>query len=127
MKREGATKEAMGHSPLPWKLTDEAVGCAVCAKNGVDSYGVRDAKNELVCVSEHDSFAPSRSDCEFIITAVNERERLREVLTGAVIPYEAILMDSESRKWIAPVVWEAIKNAVTSARAVLNDEERSGG
>lgn len=55
------------------------------------------------------------SDCD--------SERLREALTQAAIPYEAILMDSESRRWIAPAVWGAMENAVAAARAALSNQK----
>src|SRR6185369_16814230 len=42
--------------------------------------------------------------------------RLREALAKAAIPYEAILMDGESRRWVAPEVWAAIETAVMDAR-----------
>ncbi len=61
---------------------------------------------------------------------VNERDqllaevaRLRKVLVQMAIPYEALLMDAESRKWIAPTVWSAIEAAVTAARAALSSEK----
>jgi hypothetical protein len=50
--------------------------------------------------------------------------QLREALAKAAIPYEALLMDVESRKWIAPEVWTAIETAVTAARAALSGKER---
>jgi hypothetical protein len=50
-----------------------------------------------------------------------ERDALREALASAVIPYEALLLDSESRRWIAPEVWSAMETAVTKARAALGE------
>jgi hypothetical protein len=44
---------------------------------------------------------------------------LAEALVECVIPYEALLVDAESRKWIAPQVWEAMERAVLAAREVL--------
>jgi len=48
-----------------------------------------------------------------------ENARLREVLAEAIIPYAALLVDAESRKWIAPNIWKAIETAVKGARAAL--------
>lgn len=45
--------------------------------------------------------------------------RLRRAATLYAIPYEALLMDSESRRWIAPEVWTAIENAVAALREAL--------
>lgn len=53
------------------------------------------------------------------VTLQAEVKGLREALIAAVIPYEALLIDSESRKWIAPEVWAAIENAVAALRAAL--------
>ena len=46
-------------------------------------------------------------------------QRLREALAQAALPYEALLVDAASRKWIAPEIWSAIETAVTAARAAL--------
>lgn len=40
-------------------------------------------------------------------------------LALCAIPYEALLMDAESRRWIAPVVWIEIEKAVIAARPAL--------
>jgi hypothetical protein len=48
---------------------------------------------------------------------------LREVAVLFAIPYEALLMDTESRKWIAPGVWKAIEDAVTALRHALGTQE----
>ena len=53
-------------------------------------------------------------------------KRLRKAVTLCAIPYEALLADSESRKWIAPEVWAAIENAVAALReALANTGEQS--
>lgn len=52
----------------------------------------------------------------------------REALTKAAIPYEGLLMDRESRKWIAPTVWKAIEDAVVAIRkSLLNEMEKKDG
>ncbi|HTG95763.1 MAG TPA: hypothetical protein VL866_24395 [Pyrinomonadaceae bacterium] len=68
-----------------------------------------------------------------IATTVNERDallaevgRLREALVKAAIPYEALLADAESRKWIAPEVWAAIEAAVIESRAALSGKVGEG-
>jgi hypothetical protein len=47
----------------------------------------------------------------------------REALTKAVVllavPYEGLLLDSESRRWIAPALWAAIEEGVKAARPAL--------
>jgi hypothetical protein len=53
--------------------------------------------------------------------------RLRKALVLAVIPYEAILMDAASRRWIAPEVWSAIENAVLAARTALSPKVETEG
>ena len=47
---------------------------------------------------------------------------LRKALAEAALPYEAILMDQPSQKWIAPSVWTAIQEAVSKVRAALAAE-----
>lgn len=52
--------------------------------------------------------------------------RLRKAATLCAIPYEALLVDRESRKWIAPEAWTAIENAVAALReALAHKEEKS--
>ena len=48
-----------------------------------------------------------------------EVERLRAVLVVCAIPYEALRMDDESRKWIAPSIWQRMIDATDAARAAL--------
>mgnify|MGYP007001732573 CR=1 FL=1 len=45
--------------------------------------------------------------------------RLLEALVKCTVPYEALLADSESRKWIAPTIWRDIEDGVRAARAEL--------
>lgn len=45
--------------------------------------------------------------------------RLKEILVKCTVPYEALLMDKESRKWIAPEIWKTIEDAVQSARIIF--------
>jgi hypothetical protein len=67
-----------------------------------------------LCPNGHDPIATRVSDTE---------QRLREALAQAAIPYEALLMDAESRRWIAPRVWSAIETTVAAARAALQPEQ----
>lgn len=70
MKPTGATKEAMGHGPLPWQwLPDEG-------------QFIVDAKGNIVAEIPCQGCNPI--DGEFLVTAVNERERLREALRRLV-------------------------------------------
>lgn len=73
----------------------------------------------LICPN-HETPAPyewlgplSPSDAEQLI-------ELRKLLVAAAIPYEALLLDAESRRWIAPEVWEAMETAVINIRAALS-------
>lgn len=50
-------------------------------------------------------------------------DTLEKALVVSAIPYEALLLDAESRKWIAPEVWNAIEQAVTAIRATLQGEQ----
>ena len=46
-------------------------------------------------------------------------EELEAALVNCAIPYEAILMDAGSQKWIAPEIWQAMTDACVKARAIL--------
>lgn len=35
------------------------------------------------------------------------------------LPYEALLMDHESRRWIAPEIWKAIETGVATIRSIV--------
>jgi len=49
-------------------------------------------------------------------------EDVRRVVAACAIPYEALLLDEPSRKWIAPAVWETMQRAVLEARRALAQE-----
>lgn len=66
--------------------------------------------------------ADSDEDAQTITEALNSYDALREAAAKAAIPYEALLMDSESRRWIAPEVWTAMENAVAELRAALHPQ-----
>lgn len=51
-----------------------------------------------------------------------ERDALREALVKCAIPYEGLLMDKESRKWIAPPIWGDIESAAQDIRAILRTD-----
>ena len=60
-----------------------------------------------------------------------ERERharLLDTLVASVIPYEALLADQESRKWIAPSIWQAMKDFRSTVRALIlpSDQDAQG-
>lgn len=66
-----------------------------------------------------------RRDFEFLPASPSDLEQLaalREATVNLVIPYEALLVDPESRKWIAPEVWTAIQQGVAALREALNPE-----
>lgn len=42
-------------------------------------------------------------------------------MVKCVLPYEALLADPESRKWIAPEIWRSIESAVATVRQVVTD------
>ena len=48
-----------------------------------------------------------------------ENERLRRAVVDMAIPYEALRMDAESRKWIAPSIWDHIVRATETARSSI--------
>jgi len=48
-------------------------------------------------------------------------------LAEAVLPYEALLLDRPSQKWIAPAVWAAMEQACTTARRVIAAPEAHHG
>ena len=57
------------------------------------------------------------------------RARLAELertVVMCVVPYEAILMDKLSRKWIAPSIWKDMTTAIRHARTVLTKGETHG-
>ena len=69
---------------------------------------------------------PSEDDSEVrrIAEEIVERERkpILEALVLCAIPYEAILMDAGSKKWIEPGIWESMGKAVESARREVHEE-----
>ncbi len=53
-----------------------------------------------------------------------EAARLRSALVRLMLPYEALLADQESRRWICTDIWANMTNAVNAARrAVLGEPE----
>ena len=52
---------------------------------------------------------------------------LMEAAVKLVLPYEGLLADSESRRWIAPTLWTAIEEGVKAVRAALTQPGESAG
>lgn len=75
-----ATREATGHSPLPWYFDDLRKEVYAHDKGFVCGFGVSPY------MQEHE-LQVCQADAQLIVTAVNERERLREILrlTDALI------------------------------------------
>ena len=55
-----------------------------------------------------------------------ESQRLREAIVVMAVPYEALRLDEESRKWIHPEIWKAIVEAREAARGVAAEVRRGG-
>ena len=53
----------------------------------------------------------------------DERDELRAALVECLLPYEALLADADSRKWIAPEIWTVIEQAVARSRMVIYPDE----
>jgi len=52
----------------------------------------------------------------------DEREqnaRLLKTLVASVVPHEALLADAESRRWIAPSIWQAMEDYRDTVRALI--------
>lgn len=67
-------------------------------------------------------WAPPKAALALAYDLEEERLRNAELLRAIVemaIPYEGIRADSESRKWIAPEIWDHIVEATETARALL--------
>jgi hypothetical protein len=103
--------------------------------------GLKWGNKIVTAVNEHDALLAEiraatdrfESEHELLTKVVAERNelreevgRLREALVKAAIPYEALLADAESRKWIAPEVWAAIEAAVIESRAALSGKVGEG-
>lgn len=73
MKPTSATKEAAGHSPLPWYFDELRKEVYAHDKGFVCGFDVSPY------MQEHE-FQVCLADAQLIVTAVNERERLREAL-----------------------------------------------
>lgn len=70
------------HSPLPWRLIETN---SDYADPSADSHFLIEADNEMgIALTIHDCVPHERGNAELIVTAVNERERLREALHAAV-------------------------------------------
>jgi hypothetical protein len=52
---------------------------------------------------------------------------LEAAMIKLVVPYEGLLLDGESRRWIAPVLWEAIEEGVKAVRVALHPEKPQEG
>lgn len=53
------------------------------------------------------------------VALVDRVWELREAAVKLVLPYEALLVDNESRRWLAPTLWAAIEEGVKAVRAAL--------
>jgi hypothetical protein len=53
-----------------------------------------------------------------------ENKRLRDALLRLMLPYQALLLDTPSRRWICPDIWNNIETAMKEAWKVLKPERR---
>jgi hypothetical protein len=51
--------------------------------------------------------------------AEQENKRLRDALLRLMLPYQALLLDTPSRRWICPDIWNNIETAMKEAWKVL--------
>lgn len=98
MKPTGATKEATNHSPLPWrayKSSREKDKWYVAEDSG-DTPAYETSITGWGCVQQ------SEANAKLIVTAVNERERLRAAIQRFVDAYsdgkEARLGNGQARR-----------------------------
>lgn len=127
------------HSPLPWRVTVEGAGCSECAKDG-PGYGIRDANNNVVTVSEHDSQAPSEIDMELIIKSVNAHDALVEALKEVEAAFfknaesgsvnigrgQVVPIDSEQHPWISGAAAWPVVRKVRAALALATGKGEGG-
>lgn len=115
-----------GHTPGPWKVERRfSNGCEIvpritCQRDDDRGCGwIADAIGAPYL--GHESTLPNARLIAAAPNLLAEVRRLREVLVNLAAPCEAILMDGESRKWIAPQVWSAIESAAAQIRAALTE------
>lgn len=53
-------------------------------------------------------------------------DRLQKAGANLALPYEALLVDHESRRWLAPTLWAAIEEGVVAFRALLSSAPIAG-
>lgn len=61
----------------------------------------------------------NQTQAESIAEFQREQREFRRALVETAIPYEALLTDAQSRKWIAPEVWASVEQAVKAARSAI--------
>lgn len=117
---------ALTRTAAPVQLAGDSVSRAAVLK------AIQDYFNEMDLVYKAEHRGVVRMACESVAIAVRclpaapvvadqdaRIAQLEAALLLCAIPYEALLMDSASRKWIAPAVWTAIEKAVAAIRAAL--------
>lgn len=50
---------------------------------------------------------------------LEQRDEAMRVMVELAVPFEGLRMDDESRKWIAPELWDAMVHATNAARSFL--------
>ena len=103
-------------SPRPWRFEQSGKSGTIWI---VDANG-----NDVASISPLRLEAVASVVAAEIVAAVNATDPealawLKAALVECALPYEALLLDQESRKWIAPTVWKAIETAVAASRAAL--------
>lgn len=73
---------------------------------------------EVFNIDQHAS-----DDLMDIAEKLERLERCEKALAEAAMPYEALLIDRDSRNWIAPELWKMIEHFVQSARVALKETE----
>lgn len=109
-----AALAATGDAPLTEKRLAELTGIFESSKSIIDET----CGFELIT-----AYRTLAAQCA---AARAERDALRERVRRITEPYMALLLDRDSRKWIAPQIWFAIEQAVKATPARPTDTGRDG-
>ena len=86
---------------------------------------IEDAHDNGTCFHQPCPTTRSRVTQRLHAKSLEKNTELKAALAACVLPYEALLLDKESRKWIAPEIWNEIEASVAAARKALSPRRKS--
>lgn len=113
-----STETEVKFTPGPWEVIGVAHVYSRTARANIASAS-DPYSGKFIEYTPIDRESPHRHEAYANARLIAAAPTMLDAMVSAALPYEALLIDAESRKWIAPEVWSAIESSVSKIRAAL--------